>query len=92
MNFITYKGYPLVRKGNEMYFGFMSDPYVVMLQAGKTKKVRNYYVAGQVQLYLMSTDDTLDPTQAIIKNGERDSLYDALDMAVTWLEKKNKKD
>ena len=39
----------------------------------------------------MSTDENLDPIEAIVKNGERDNLYDALDMAVTWLEKKNKK-
>ncbi len=91
MNFMIYKGYPLVRKGNEMYLGFMSDPYVVMLRADKTKKVRNYYVAQQVQLYLMSTDENLSPIEATIKNGERSNLYDALDMAVTWLEKKNKK-
>ena len=30
---LTYKGRPLVRCGNDIYYGSMSDPYVVYLQA-----------------------------------------------------------
>ena len=30
--FFTYKGLPLVRKGKEIYYGNMSDEYVVMIQ------------------------------------------------------------
>ena len=30
--FFMYRGYPLVRKGNEIYYGYMSEPFVVMMQ------------------------------------------------------------
>ena len=30
--FFMYKGYPLVRKGNELYYGYMSDPFVIWIQ------------------------------------------------------------
>ena len=30
--FLTYKGRPLVRKGNEIYYGDMSEKYVILLQ------------------------------------------------------------
>ena len=29
---LTYKGKPLVRKDNELYYGCMTDPYVLYLQ------------------------------------------------------------
>ena len=34
---LTYKGKPLVRKGNEIYYGNMTDPYVLYLQVMTTK-------------------------------------------------------
>ena len=34
--FSTYKGRPLVRCGDEIYYGNMSEPYVIRLQV-KTK-------------------------------------------------------
>ena len=35
--FLTYKGRPLVRGGNTIYYGNMSDEYVCMLQILSTK-------------------------------------------------------
>ncbi len=37
---LTYKGRPLVRCGNDIYYGSMHDPYVVYLQVLTTKKGR----------------------------------------------------
>ena len=34
---LTYKGKPLVRKDNELYYGSMTDPYVLYLQILTTK-------------------------------------------------------
>ena len=34
---LTYKGKPLVRKDNELYYGCMTDPYVLYLQIQSTK-------------------------------------------------------
>ena len=31
-DFLTYKGRPLVRNGNTIYYGNMTDDYVIMLQ------------------------------------------------------------
>ena len=36
---LTYKGKPLVRKDNELYYGCMTDPYVLYLQIQSTKTV-----------------------------------------------------
>ena len=89
MDFMTYKGYPLVRSGNDLYFGYMSEPYVVMLQTEGKKEVEGIAVSEKVRLYLMSTDESLNPIQAITRTSERDNLYEALDVATTWLERSN---
>ena len=36
---LTYKGKPLVRKDNELYYGRMTDPYVLRMQILSTKPV-----------------------------------------------------
>ena len=89
MDFMTYKGYPLVRKGNDLYFGFMNEPYVIMLQADNMTELNGVAIAQKVRFYQMSTDEKLNPIEAIVKSGERDSLYDALDVASTWLKRAN---
>ncbi|MBQ7991091.1 MAG: hypothetical protein IJ080_05095 [Oscillospiraceae bacterium] len=85
--FFTYKGYPLVRKGNEIYYGNMYDNYVVMMQIMDKEKMGDLEVASKVKLYKMATDPSLDPIKAIVKQSERPSLYSALDMAYAWLGK-----
>ena len=84
-NFFTYKGYPLVRHDNVIYYGNMWDEYVVMLQILKKTQVKDLEVASKIKVYQMSTDLTLPPNKAITKSSEKDSLYEALDLANAWL-------
>ena len=55
---LTYKGRPLVRCGNDIYYGSMHDPYVVYLQVLTTKKEGNADVADKVHIVLLSTDES----------------------------------
>jgi hypothetical protein len=86
-NFYTYRGYPLVRNGKQIYYGNMSDDYVCMIQIMKTKKVKNLDVADKVKVMLMQTAADIDPSQMIVKNSDRSSLYEALEAAYNWLDK-----
>jgi len=83
---MMYKNYPLVRKGNEMYFGYMSDPYVVYLKVENSQKQQDIQVSKSIRLYQMSTDMNSMPVQ----NAERDNLYEALDVALAWLKRANR--
>ena len=85
--FLTYKGKPLVRMGNTLYYGNMYDPYVVMLQILYTKKVKEMDVAEKVQVQLMSTDPDLRMKDRIIKKSEKNGLYSAMDIGAIWLER-----
>lgn len=84
-SFFTYKGYPLVRHEDIIYYGNMSDEYVIMLQILSKRKVNDLDVADKIKIYKMSTDLSLPPTEGIKKTSEKDSLYEALDLANAWL-------
>ena len=84
--FFTYKGLPLVRKGNQIYYGNMSDETVAMLQIMSNRKVGDLEVADRIKVFLMLTDtEGVDPSQIFKKNSEQNGLYAALDLAYVWL-------
>ena len=88
--FFTYKGVPLVRKGNNIYFGNMYDEFVVMIEILSTEKVGGIDVANKVRIRKFATDSTLPPNKQIcllqiVKVAEKSSLYEALDFACAWL-------
>ncbi len=85
--FLTYKGRPLVRKDNVIYYGDMSEKYVVMLQIMSTKKEGDMEIADKVSVQLMDTDSDKRPKDRIIKKSEKTGLYNAMDIGAIWLER-----
>ena len=84
---LEYKGHPLRRKDNMIYFGSMSDKYIILLQVLDTKKVKDMDVATKVSVSLQLTDPNLKSRDSIVKKSEKDSLYSAMDVASVWLER-----
>lgn len=85
--FLTYKGRPLVRKGNEIYYGDMSEKYVILLQIMSTKKEGDMEIADKVLIQLLNTDSDLRPKERIVKKSEKIGLYNAMDIGTIWLER-----
>jgi NifB/MoaA-like Fe-S oxidoreductase len=83
--FPTYKGKPLVRCGDVIYYGSMKDKYVVRLEIKSKKKVGELEVADKVSVQLMLTDQTVRNRKQIVKTSEKDGLYLAMDIADVWL-------
>ena len=83
--FLTYKGFLLVRHEDVIYYGNMTDDYVVMLQILSKTKVNDMDVANKIKVYQTSTDLSLPPNKAVTKTSEKESLYEALDLANAWL-------
>ena len=83
----TYKGHPLMRKGNLLYYGSMADSHIVMLQILESKKVNDIDVATKVSVQLQLTDPNARGRDRIIKKGEKEGLYNALDFGAIWLER-----
>lgn len=84
---LTYKGKPLVRCGNEIYYGNMTDPYVLYLHILTTKKEGAQEIADKVHVVLMSTDDKKAPQERVMRQTNKVGLYNALDIGGIWLEK-----
>ena len=86
---LTYKGKPLVRKDNELYYGRMTDPYVLYLKIESTKPIGNLQVADKVHLQLRSTDESKAPEARVARQTTKNGLYNALDIGSIWLQKAN---
>ena len=84
---LSYKGHPLRRKDNLIYYGSMADKYIIMLQVMETKKVDDLDVATKVAVQLQLTDPDLKSRDRVVKKTEKDSLYAAMDVASGWLER-----
>ena len=86
-NTLEYKGHPLQRKDNIIYYGSFSDKYIIMMQVMETKKVNDLDVASKVSVQLQLTDATIKSRDRIVKKTEKDGLYLAIDVASVWLER-----
>ncbi len=87
MEQLTYKGRPLVRCGDEIYYGNPGDSHVVFIQILGSEEKDGVKVANKVHVQLLSNDDTLSPAARIVKQGDRNGLYPALDIGYIWLER-----
>ncbi len=84
---LEYKGHPLQRKENFIYYGSFADKYVIMMQILETKKVKDLDVATKVSVQLQLTDSSVKSRDRIVKKTEKDSLYAAIDVASVWLDR-----
>ena len=86
-NILMYKGRPLMRKDNLIYYGSMADSHIVMLQILETKTVGAADIATRVSVQLQLTDPAARSRDRIVKKSVKDGLYTALDFGCVWLER-----
>ena len=84
---LMYKGRPLMRKDNLIYYGSMADSHIIMLQVLESKKVNDMDVATRVSVQLQLTDPSAKSRDRIVKKSEKDGLYTALDVGSVWLQR-----
>ena len=82
---LQYKGRPLMRKDNMIYYGSMADSHIVMLQILETKKVQDTDIAPRVSVELQLTDPNARAKDRIVKKSEKDGFFTALDLGSVWL-------
>lgn len=79
--YLMYHGKPLVREGNQICYGYMSDKYVLVLGIMSTKEVNGKQVPDQILIQILSTRD-----KKVVKFGAKNGLFDALEYGVAWLD------
>jgi arginyl-tRNA synthetase len=82
---LIYKGHPLRRIDNLIYYGTMADKYIIMMQILDSKKEQDLPVATKVSVQLQLTDSKA--RNRVVKKSEKDSLYAAMDIAAIWLDR-----
>ena len=83
-NFISYKGKPLVRCKNEIYYGDMTEAFVVKftILSGDNDGEPN-----KIKVNLLKSDTTLSDKDRIVKETTKDTMFEALDFGFVWLER-----
>lgn len=84
---LVYKGHPLRRKDNLIYYGSMADKYIIALQILSSQKIGDMDIASKVSVQLQLTDPDLKSRDRVVKKSEKGSLYDAMDVGAIWLER-----
>ena len=84
-DFLTYKGKPLVRNGNTIYYGDMNDDYVIMMRILSSKEFGDTDLASKVSVQLVNTDPNVSIKEKIVKTRKKKGLYAAMDIADIWL-------
>ena len=84
---LTYKGHPLRRVDNLIYYGTMAEKYIIMMQVLDTEDVKDLKLAKRVSIQLQLTDPDLKSRDRVVKKSEKDSLYSAMDISAIWLER-----
>ena len=84
---LMYKGHPLMRKDNMVYYGSMADSHIVMMQILETKKMGDADIATKVSVQLQLTDPSARSRDRVVKKSEKAGFYTALDVGSVWLER-----
>ena len=87
VKFLTYKDKPLVRKGDTIYYGNMSDPFVIKLTISSYKQFQDMEIADRVSVQMLNTDPECRPRERVVKKAEKRGLYNAMDIGSIWLQR-----
>ncbi len=77
----------MVRSGNTIYYGSMTDKYVAVMKINGETEFNGEKLPNKVSVQIWSTDEELRPRDRILKKTEKDTLYDAMNIASIWLER-----
>lgn len=83
---LMYKDKPLVRQGNNIFYGNPNDKYIVSFVLSDFEKTGEIEVAKKVVISLQQNDSYMNIKNKPIKKAQRDNLWSALDIGVFWLE------
>lgn len=84
--YLEYKGRPLVREGDTICYGDKTEKCFLILEIMSYKKVGDNEVPDNIFVQVVQSDN---PSK-IVKQGEKNGLYDAFGIGLVWLDMANK--
>ncbi len=85
--YLEYKGKPLVREGDTICYGDMSEKCILILEIMSYKQVGGNEIPDKILIQII---DSKDPGK-IIKQGSKVGLYEAFSLGTVWLDQALKK-
>lgn len=82
--FLEYKGKPLVRCKNEIYYGEMSDSHIVKFSILSTDDNGE---PNKINIQLLKSDTELSDKDRLVKESTKNTMFEALDVGFVWLER-----
>jgi hypothetical protein len=83
--FLEYKGRPLVRQGEDLYYGDLSEKYYIYMMIMTEKDTPNGAVPDKIMVQLCDSSTKLPSNQKIVVG-----FKEAFEFADAWLERFNK--
>lgn len=81
----TYKGKPVYRRGNVIYYGDLSKDLILVLEIVESEKLGEYQISKKVKFHIQ--DNTGEVGKGVnYRSGERENLYEAFDIGAWWLQ------
>ena len=84
--YLEYKGKPLVREGDTICYGDKTDKCFLILEIMSYKKVGDVEIPDNIFNQIVESEN---PSK-IVKQGEKNGLYDAFGIGLIWLDMANK--
>ncbi len=85
--FLEYKGRPLVRSGDVIYYGNMNDEFAVRFTVLDADKSGDIKLSKEIKIELIETAERDKAVKSSVKNG----FFEAMDLGYVWLERALKK-
>ncbi len=83
--YLEYKGRPLVRQGDDIYYGDLQDKHYVFMMIMSDKKIADETVPDMIMVQLIESTTKQLKQQTTVKG-----LAEALEYAEAWLNRFNK--
>lgn len=80
-----YRGFPLIRSGDKIYYGSAGDAFATLLTIKDTKRIADRDVPNKIMVQMIPRDMTNQEEMARARKGEFIGFYEALDTAHVWL-------
>ncbi len=83
---MTYRGKPLYRVGDRIYYGNLEDKYILVLDLQEKEKYNDQLErTSKVRIQLIDNTEGKIGEGQVYRRAERTDLYHALDIGEWWL-------
>ena len=80
--YLMYKNRPLVREGDTICYGDMSEKYILIMEIFSYKQENGVKVPDTILVQVVESEDQ----NKIIRQGQKSGLYEAFGYGLIWLE------